>query len=243
MDRNENPTWTEMKAQQSQLKGVNKHTETHQKTNSRARWCMKRHRRWAWPKVKWVLSEKKKSNNEEKTLNNQKCHKQLSSLAPERWRLQISGQKQNNSKIKQKSKMGGGRQRTRSWRSSRTPLSLGPASGIWALSEENVESCNQEPVSEGLQKAFSRDSGILGDYVTYQFRLVTQMLSLLNASRTSRSQGVWLSREDSHLDPHSGPIKSNCARSPARRPSWVAGEGPGSPSLLQALAIKWLVKR
>lgn len=185
-----------------------------------------------------MLSEKK-INNGEKDLNNQKSHQQLSSLAPERWRLQIPGQKQNNYKIrKKKSEMGGWRQRTRSWRSSQATLSLGPASGISALSEENAESCNQAPVSEGLQNASSRDSGILGDYVTYQFHLVTQMLSLLRASRTPRKQGVWLSWEDSHLDSHSGPIKNNCAHSPARRPSWVDGEVPGSPSLLQVLAVK-----
>lgn len=48
----------------------------------------------------------------EKNLNNPKSHQQLlSRLAPERWRLQIPDQKQNNYKIKQKSKMGGQRQK------------------------------------------------------------------------------------------------------------------------------------
>lgn len=45
---------------------------------------------------------KEKINNGEKNLNNQKSHQQLSSLAPERWRLQIPGQKQNNYKIRKK---------------------------------------------------------------------------------------------------------------------------------------------
>lgn len=48
-----------------------------------------------------MLSEKK-INNGEKNLNNQKSPQQLSSLAPERWRLQIPGQKQNNYKIRKK---------------------------------------------------------------------------------------------------------------------------------------------
>lgn len=102
--------WKSNRSLQSKLKSVNKHIDIHQKNNSRARWCMKLHRRGVWPKIKQVLN-KSKSNNRKKS--KQWNISPTVVVQPSTWEVEASDTRSEtkNYKMKQKSKTGGWRQK------------------------------------------------------------------------------------------------------------------------------------